>query len=103
MTTSSQFVDHVVNLMEPLGAVRAKPMFGGFGIFLDDTMFALVTKAGVLHLKADDVNRGSFEAQGLGRYGKMPYFEIPPAALEDQDDFLDWAREAVAASQRKSG
>ncbi len=100
MPKASEFVDQVLHLMVPLGAVRAKPMFGGFGIFLEDVMFGLITRAGVLFLRADQVSRGAYEARGLGPHGKMPYFQIPPTALEDSDEFVEWATEALAAAHR---
>ena len=58
MAKSSPFVDRVLQRMAPLGPARARPMFGGFGIFMDETMFALVTRQEVLHLRADDQNQG---------------------------------------------
>lgn len=36
------FADHVVDLLRGMGAVRAKPMFGGHGLYLDGVMFALL-------------------------------------------------------------
>ena len=73
----SEIVGNLLQLLTPLGDVRAKPMFGGHGVFLDGAMFALVTRGGVLYLKADDINRPAFEAQGLEKYGKMPYYAAP--------------------------
>ena len=100
MPKASEFVEHVRHLMAPLGAVRAKPMFGGFGIFLEDVMFGLITGAGVLFLRADQVSRGAYEARDLGSHGKMPYFQIPPSALEDSEELVEWATEALAAAHR---
>ena len=31
-----------MKLFEPLGKIKSRSMFGGFGLFADDTMFALV-------------------------------------------------------------
>jgi len=56
----------------PLGDVRAKSMFGGYGLFLDGLMFGLVTRDDALFLKADDTNRPAFEGRGLKSFGKMP-------------------------------
>ena len=39
-------------------------MFGGYGVYLDRTMFALVAD-NALYLKVDDDSRGEFEAAGL--------------------------------------
>jgi len=36
----------------------------------------------------------------MEKAGKMPYYRVPPDALEDGEVFLTWAQPAVAASQR---
>ena len=42
MPVSSAFVDSVLGGLLPLGPVRVRAMFGGWGLFLDDAMFGLV-------------------------------------------------------------
>ncbi|GHZ40209.1 hypothetical protein VCSRO3_2602 [Vibrio cholerae] len=42
-----------MRLFEQLGRVKSRSMFGGFGIFVDETMFALVVND-TLHIRADD-------------------------------------------------
>lgn len=39
---SREYVDYLLDQLAPLGAVRARAMFGGYGIYLDRLMFALV-------------------------------------------------------------
>lgn len=99
MANSEEFVNHVLDLMAPLGDVQARTMFGGHGFFLNDVMFAKMGKD-VLDLRVDDENRAAFEAAGMERAGKMPYYRAPPDALEDGEVFLEWGQGAVAASQR---
>ncbi|NIR58502.1 MAG: TfoX/Sxy family protein, partial [Gammaproteobacteria bacterium] len=41
-TPASEFVSHLLDMLEPLGPVSARRMFGGYGIYLDRLMFALV-------------------------------------------------------------
>ena len=60
MAQQSEFVSRVLEILTPLGEIRAKPMFGGHGLFLDGAMFALITRADELYLKADDENRPAF-------------------------------------------
>ncbi|MEH0666401.1 TfoX/Sxy family DNA transformation protein [Vibrio scophthalmi] len=56
-----------MRLFEPLGKIKSRSMFGGFGIFADDTMFALVVND-KLHIRADDTLAQQFNAQGLEPY-----------------------------------
>jgi DNA transformation protein len=108
MAKRDPFVDHVMELLEPLGTMRARSMFGGFGIFHFDRMIALIADDR-LYLKTDSVSRASFEAVGAapfvyaGKRGKpavMSYHEAPSACLDDAETMLQWARLAVEAAQR---
>ena len=95
-----QTLDKVIALTAPLGAVTGKAMFGGFGVFCDGVMFGLITRAGDLYLKADDENRSAFEDAGLEKYGKMPYHQAPPGALDSWSALDPWASGALEAAQR---
>jgi DNA transformation protein len=109
-----EFVSYVVELMQPIGVVSAKRMFGGYGIFLDGLMFALVADS-TLYLKADSETENEFEEKGLERFkynkkGKeysMSYYCAPEEALEDIDEMNAWARKscgaALRAAARKKG
>jgi len=108
MAKRDPFVDHVLELLEPLGTMRARSMFGGFGIFHVDRMIALVADDR-LYLKTDSISRPTFEAAGAepfvytGKRGKpaiMSYHEAPSACLDDAETMLQWARLAVEAAQR---
>jgi DNA transformation protein len=100
-----EFVEHVLELVAPLGGVTARGMFGGWGIFCQGLMFALIAGE-TLYLKVDDGNRAAFEAAGLApfRYhGRtkqvvLPYRMAPPDALDNAAEFLPWARGAFDAA-----
>ncbi len=104
---ANEFVSHVLDLLEPLGPVSARLMFGGYGIYLDRVMFALVAND-TLYLKVDEESRGEFEAAGLepfrytkkGKTYQMSYHAAPEDALEDAELLRDWARKAVDAAMR---
>ena len=107
MARSSEFVDFVLESLEPLGGVSARRMFGGWGIYKDGVMFALIAYD-QLYLKVDDDNRAAFEARGLqpfiytgkGRPIRMSYREAPGEGFDDPDILCDWARGACAAALR---
>lgn len=42
MTKLNKFVDYLLELMQPPAPVSAKAMFGGYGIYIGDLMFALI-------------------------------------------------------------
>ena len=105
--SEKQFVDYVVDLMQSIGPVHAKHMFGGHGIFIDDLMFALVADS-TLYLKVDAESEADFRARGLeafsyekkGRSVSMSYCQAPEEALEDSEEMNTWANKAYAAAWR---
>ncbi len=100
MAEPSEFVSKVLRVLTPLGEVTAKRMFGGHGVFLEGTMFALISRNDELFLKTDDGNRAAFEARGSKTHGKMPYYSAPPESLESWQQMETWATSAVDASRR---
>lgn len=56
-----------MKLFEPLGAITSRSMFGGFGIFANGTMFALVVQ-NTLHIRADDKTIVEFKSRGFQPY-----------------------------------
>jgi DNA transformation protein and related proteins len=107
MARSSEFVAFVLESLQPLRGVSARRMFGGFGIYKDGVMFALIAHD-TLYFKVDDGNRAAYEDAGLPHFtyadkGKpivMPYREAPPEGFDDRDILCAWAREAYAAALR---
>lgn len=103
---SRQFADHVCDLLSPLGPVSARAMFGGFGIYLDGLMFALIADE-ELYLKADAVSRPAFEAMGQEPFKPfankptlMPYWTVPPEVMDEPAALCQWARAAFDAALR---
>lgn len=100
MAKENESVSQLLQMTAPLGDVRVKSMFGGYGLFLDGSMFGLVTRDNELFFNADDINRSEFEERGLKPYGKMPYFAAPPECLNGWAEMERWARGAVEAARR---
>lgn len=102
-----EYVDYLLELLVPLGEVRAKRMFGGHGIFMGKLMFGLVVNE-ELYLKADDYSRPEYESRGLAAFTytsknrpvSLSYFHAPEEALEDGEMLCEWSRAAVDAALR---
>ncbi|MCZ6722031.1 MAG: TfoX/Sxy family protein [Alphaproteobacteria bacterium] len=107
MPPSLEFRDHVLDLLAPLGPVRARRMFGAFGIFLDGRMFGII-EGDALYLKTDEATRGDFEHAGTapftyqsrGKTVALTYWEAPSELLEEGDELCSWAQKAIEASLR---
>ncbi len=106
--------DLVSELLEPLGGVTMRRMFGGLGVFKDGLMFALRTSQGVFYFRANEVTAPAFEAEGFaqwtpemkGRVMPMPYWQVPERLFDEPDEFAAWAQRAfdiaVASRQAKT-
>ena len=109
MARMDSFVEYTLELLEPLGSVLARAMFGGWGLYLGGRMFGLIIEYR-LYLKTDDASRPAFESAGgepfvydAGKGRKpvtMSYWTPPPDASDDAHLLLPWARRAVEASLR---
>ena len=110
MKAPDAFAQQVVGLLTPIGPARARRMFGGFGIFMDDLMFALIAD-GRLYLKVDDETMPTFEGAGSepftyrrqGREISMSYWLAPAGSLDDMEALSPWAELALAAAHRAKG
>lgn len=104
---SDELVHHLVDMLSPLGPVRAKRMFGGHGIYLGDDMFALVSED-VLYFKVDEGNIEDYRRRALeafiyrrrGRPIALSFRQAPEEALDDEDLLCAWAQRALEAARR---
>jgi DNA transformation protein and related proteins len=108
MAVSDGFRAFILDQLADLGDITARAMFGGVGLYCDGVFFGLLA-GNVLYLKADEINRPSFEAAG-GRAFKpyahrpetMKYFSVPVGVLESSDELVQWGKQAVTAARRTS-
>lgn len=100
--TGDGFVTFVLDQLEDLGQVTSRAMFGGHGLYLGDTFFGIVFKDR-LFLKVDETTRPRYEDHGMGpfqpneRQTMRSYYEVPVEVLEDADELVAWASDAVDA------
>jgi DNA transformation protein len=100
-------VDHCLELLSSVGSARARRMFGGHGLYVDDHFIALIAQDR-LYLKVDDESRKRFSAAGCEPFVyaaktksiAMSYWSAPPEAMESPVLMLPWARLALQAALR---
>jgi DNA transformation protein and related proteins len=101
------FVELCLELLAPLGVVRARRMFGAHGLYADDLFIAIVS-GNQLYLKTHADTQASFEAAGghvftyeaSGRPVTLFFSTPPPEALESPHAMAPWAGLALAAARR---
>ena len=102
-----EYVAHIVDLLQFIGPVESKSMFGGFGMFLEGLMFGLVA-GNELYLKVDtqnsqdceDLGFQAFSFEKIGRQFKMSYYQASEEAMEDAELLSDCASNAYGAAMR---
>jgi DNA transformation protein and related proteins len=106
MAASPEYRDWVLEQLRDAGTVTARAMFGGYGIYLEGLIIALIA-GDTLFFKVDDSNRPDFEAMGMGPfqpYGEgtetMQYYEVPADILENRERLVEWAHRALDVSRR---
>jgi DNA transformation protein and related proteins len=105
----SGLVEHLQDLFADFGAVSARPMFGGHGIYRDEVLIGIVLDE-TLYLKVDAQTRPAFEAAGCVPcvYTRqrspitMSYWSVPEGAMDSAQAMLPWAQRAHDAALRKS-
>jgi DNA transformation protein len=108
MVASDSFAEFLREQFAPLGCVTMRRMFGKTGVFCDGLMFGMV-RDDMLYLRVDAKNRTAFEeAQSFpplnydkkGRTIDLSFWRAPERLLDEPDEFLTWARAALAAARR---
>jgi DNA transformation protein and related proteins len=105
MAVSPDFLDMIMEHLEPLGGVASRRMFGGVGLRRRELFFGVIDDD-VLYLKVDAETRPDFEAAGGEAFRPYKdhrtanYFTVPLEALEDPDLLVGWACKALEAAAR---
>ena len=98
------FNEFAVELFEGMGAVRARKMFGGAGLYLNDVMFGLIDKD-TIYLKTDEALAHALIAEGSEPWvyegnpkAKHTYYRLPLDALDEPDEAVRWGKRSYAAA-----
>jgi DNA transformation protein and related proteins len=95
--------------LAPMGRITVRRMFGGAGIYCDGVIFGLFLRD-ALYLKADAASIPDFEAEGMpafsyetkhGDRSLTTYWRAPERLFDEPDEFVAWARRALAVSLAK--
>ena len=105
MSVSAAYRAYIVEQLGKLGDVTVRSMFGGAGLYHDALFFAVLDDD-QLFFKVDDATRPKYEAAGSGPFAPMQgeapmrgYYQVPAGVLEDRDELVAWARDAVEVAR----
>jgi DNA transformation protein len=101
MTSKDEsFKDFVFDQLRGLDEVEARRMFGGYGLYHDETFFGIIHK-GRLYFKTDETTADAYRKCKMKsfrpniRQTLKSYYQVPVEVLEDGDRLRDWALAAI--------
>jgi DNA transformation protein len=105
---SSDYLQYVLEQLARLPRVTSRRMFGGIGMYSDGVFFGIIASDTVF-FKVDDSTRERYVERGSEPFRpykdrpevSMSYFQVPAEILEDADELVPWARDAVRAAAAK--
>ena len=75
-------------------------MFGGYGIFYEGSMFALIAED-TLYFKVNESNRDMYEkARSKPFPHGISYWEVPTEIIEENSKLHDWANISIEIAQK---
>jgi DNA transformation protein len=99
------FKDFVLDQLEQLGDLDCRPMFGGYGLYLDEIFFGIIFQDR-LYLKTNVRSAVSYRKLGMKPFQPnrkqrlKKYYEVPVDIIEDFDRLTIWAKEALTVAKK---
>jgi DNA transformation protein and related proteins len=107
MKKQNSFVTYILEKLTPHGPIKARAMFGGYGIYYHDVMFASIVEDR-LYFRVDAFNREDFTPygsepfiyRGMKKPLTLPYLNLPEDILENPQELPLWIQKARQAALR---
>ncbi len=105
---TSPYVTYIVDLLAPFGSITAKAMFGGYGIYKNKIIVAIIVDD-ELYFKVDATNQAQYEAYDStpftydknGKQATMSYWKVPAEILENRKELPEWLEQSYQISLKK--
>ena len=96
MAVADADIAFATDLFSDLGQLTTRKMFGGICLYHQGVVFALVSSEGRIYLKVKDDLLETLKAAGSSQFHNMPYWSLPPSALDDPEEACTLARTTLA-------
>ena len=105
---TSDFVDYVVHdLLSELRGIQARAMFGGWGVYNDGVIFAIIVDD-QLYFKVDGTSKREYEKRGSrpftyesrGKPIALSYWAVPADVIDDREAIKRWAEASCQISRQ---
>ena len=101
------FKDFVLDQLTGLDDLEARRMFGGYGLYQDETFFGIIHK-GRLYFKIDERTVGEYRKRKMkpfrpnAKQTLKSYYQVPVDIIEDADRLCTWAVNAVSCQRKRT-
>lgn len=104
MSVSAEEIAFARDLFSGLGDITTRRMMGGLCLYHEGTIFAILHPEGGIYLKGAGAFVDRLEEMGCTRWtytrktgqsAAMPYWTLPGAALDDPEEAVALARDAL--------
>lgn len=107
MPSHDDYLEYCLELLAPCGDITFRRMFGGYGLYNDGLIFAIIADD-TLFFKVDDTTRPTYEEYEMepftyekqGKKYALGYYEVPVDVLESGDLLQEFVDTACAVSRR---
>jgi DNA transformation protein len=94
------FKDFVLDQLRDLDDIDARRMFGGYGLYQDETFFGIIHK-GRLYFKTNETTAGEYRKRKMkpfrpnAKQTLKSYYQVPVEVIEYGDQLCQWAVKAI--------
>jgi DNA transformation protein len=94
------FKDFVLDQLQDLDGVEARRMFGGYGLYQDETFFGIIHE-GRLYFKIDEKTVAQYRKRKMkpfrpnAKQTLTSYYQVPMEIVEDNERLCDWTVKAI--------
>ena len=108
MGNTKEFIEYVLDLLEPIDAIFSGRFFGGQGISCNSIQFAMIM-GNSLFFVVDDNTRNKYIDMGTecfrytkktGKVNFKKYHEVPGELFDDPSTLLEWAKESIKIAMK---
>jgi DNA transformation protein len=102
------FAEFVLDQLSALPDIRMKVMFGAHALFRGDNIFGIIDE-GRLFFKTNAETQADYTSSGMkpftykskGKTVTMSFHEVPPDVLENPQEMVFWANQAIRIAASK--
>ena len=99
--------DRIVSQLNRCAPVSSRAMFGGYGLYQDGVMFALIAES-TLYFKVDESNLADFQAANMqpftywrgDRAIVMSYYRLPDEVFANVEVLAQWLAKSYEIARR---